>query len=87
VTRNAGIARIMRMSYRSKTYTWNDVILVKGSMIREFVFILCYGMYEVKGQYGGGIRHTSCCVQSCVVAVCAELPTVSNLSDRKFHVT
>jgi len=26
--RNAGIARIMHMSYRSKTYTWNDVILV-----------------------------------------------------------
>ena len=33
VTRNAGIARIMHMSYRSKTYTWNDVILVKRSMI------------------------------------------------------
>jgi hypothetical protein len=36
VTRNAGIARIMHMSYRSKTYTWNDVILVKRSMIRVF---------------------------------------------------
>jgi len=34
VTRNAGIARIMHMSYRSKTHTWNDVILVKRSMIR-----------------------------------------------------
>ena len=34
VTRNAGIARIMHVSYRSKTYTWNDVILVKRSMIR-----------------------------------------------------
>jgi len=33
VTCNAGIARIMHMSYRSKTYTWNDVILVKRSMI------------------------------------------------------
>ena len=33
VTRNAGIARIMHMSYRCKTYTWNDVILVKRSMI------------------------------------------------------
>jgi len=28
VTRKAGIARIMHMSYRSKTYAWNDVILV-----------------------------------------------------------
>ena len=26
----------MRMSYRSKTYAWNDVILVKRSMIRVF---------------------------------------------------
>jgi len=25
------------MSYRSKTYTWNDVILVTRSMIRFFV--------------------------------------------------
>ena len=24
------------MSYRSKTYTWNDIILVKRSMIRVF---------------------------------------------------
>jgi len=36
VTRNAGIARIMHMSYRSKTYTWNDIILVKRSMIWVF---------------------------------------------------
>jgi len=36
VTRNAGIARIINMSYRSKTYTWNNVILVKRSMIRVF---------------------------------------------------
>ena len=35
-TRNAGIARIMHISYRCKTYTWNDVIIVKGSMIRVF---------------------------------------------------
>jgi len=28
--------RIMHMPYRSKTYTWNDVILVKRSMIRVF---------------------------------------------------
>jgi len=37
VTRNAGIARIVRMSYRSKIYTWNYVILVKRSMIRFFL--------------------------------------------------
>jgi len=36
VTRNAGIARFMHMSYRSKTYTWKDEILVKRSMIRVF---------------------------------------------------
>ena len=29
--------RTMHISYRSKTYTWNDVILVKRSMIRVFV--------------------------------------------------
>jgi len=40
VTRNAGIARIKHMSYRSKTYTWNDVILVKRSMIRVFSSIV-----------------------------------------------
>ena len=40
VTRNAGIARIMHMSYRSKTYTWNDVILVKRSMIRVFSIMI-----------------------------------------------
>jgi len=28
--------RTMHMSYRSTTYTWNDVILVKRSMIRVF---------------------------------------------------
>ena len=38
VTRNAEIARIMHMSYRSKTYTWKDVILVKRSMIRGCFF-------------------------------------------------
>ena len=32
--------RTMHMSYRSKTYTWNDVILVKRSMIR--VFLSCH---------------------------------------------
>ena len=36
VTRNTGIARIMHMLCRSKTYTWKDVILVKRSMIRGF---------------------------------------------------
>ena len=33
VTRNSGIARIMHMSYCSKTYTWNDVILVKRIIV------------------------------------------------------
>ena len=31
--------RNMHMSYRSKTYTWNDVILVKRSMIRVFFIV------------------------------------------------
>jgi len=44
VMRNAGIARIMHMSYRSKTYTWNDVILVKRSMIRGF-FLTILNIY------------------------------------------
>ena len=39
VTRNAGIARIMHMSYRSKAYTWNDIILVKRSMNLFFFFL------------------------------------------------
>ena len=30
--------RTMHMSYRSKTYTWNDVILVKRSMIGVFKY-------------------------------------------------
>jgi len=30
----------MHMSYRSKTYTWNDVILVKRSMVRVFAVAL-----------------------------------------------
>ena len=47
VTRNAGIARIMHMSYRSKTYTWNDGILVKRSMIRVFLLLTC-AMYKSK---------------------------------------
>ena len=38
VTRNAGIARIMHMSYRSKTYTWNDVILVKRIIVSHFFY-------------------------------------------------
>jgi len=33
--------RTMHMSYRCKTYTWNDVILVKRSMIRVF-FIMSH---------------------------------------------
>ena len=31
--------RTMHMSYRSKTYTWNDVIIVKRSMIRVFFIV------------------------------------------------
>ena len=31
--------RTMHMSYRSKTYTWNDVILVKRSMIWVFFYV------------------------------------------------
>ena len=45
VMRNAGIARIVHMSYRSKTYTWNDVILVKRSMIRVFLYELLHNNY------------------------------------------
>jgi len=44
VTRNAGIARIVHTSYRSKTYTWNEVILVKRRMIGVFyttIKLLC----------------------------------------------
>jgi len=33
--------RTMHMSYRSKTYTWNDVILVKRSMIWVFMILFC----------------------------------------------
>ena len=34
--------RTMHMSYRNKTYTWNDVILIKRSMIRVlFVMEMC----------------------------------------------
>jgi len=44
VTRNAGIARIMHMSYRSKTYKWNDVILVKRSMIGVLSCLIQVGM-------------------------------------------
>ena len=49
VTRNAGIARIMHMSYRSKTYTWKDVILVKRIMIR--VLRLCGGHLQRRTFY------------------------------------
>jgi len=31
--------RTMHMSYRSKTYTWNDVIFIKRSMIRVLFFV------------------------------------------------
>ena len=34
--------RTMHLSYRSTTYTWNNVILVKRSMIRFFVYLYSY---------------------------------------------
>ena len=34
--------RNMHMSYRSKTYTWNDVILVKRSMIRVYLITFVF---------------------------------------------
>jgi hypothetical protein len=37
------------MSYRSKTYTWNDVILVKRSMIRVFFFLIIFIAVIVTG--------------------------------------
>jgi hypothetical protein len=36
----------MHMSYRSKKYTWNDVILVKRSMIRVFSFTIQWNLYK-----------------------------------------
>ena len=36
--------RTMHRSYRSKTYTWNDVILVKRSMIRVLSCLIQVGM-------------------------------------------
>jgi len=38
--------RTMHMSYRSKTYTWNDVILIKRSMIQFFLHSLCIYFFE-----------------------------------------
>ena len=59
VSRNAGIARIMHMSYRSKTYTWNDVILVKRSMIRVlFSHPLC-------------CTHCTCCTHRTCCTCCS----------------
>ena len=34
--------RTMHMSYRSKTYTWNDIILIKRIMIWVFFFIVLH---------------------------------------------
>ena len=44
--------RTMHMSYRSKTYTWNDVILVKRSMIGGFIVSHsgCYVTWYLCGQ-------------------------------------
>ena len=51
------------MSYRSKTYTWNDVILVKRSMIRFFLvqryFIQCRGWGEFLRHVGENIQTLS----------------------------
>ena len=66
VTRNAGIARIVRMSYRSKTYTWNDVILVKRIILHLPAYedgTECCEMSAYKIQTPGNypeenIRHT-----------------------------
>jgi len=43
--------RTMHMSYRSKTYTWNDVILVKRSLIR-FFYILLFTFRTFKNSTG-----------------------------------
>jgi len=45
--------RTMHMSYRSKTYTWNDVILVKRSIIRVFFIVShssCLVTWYARGQ-------------------------------------
>jgi len=45
--------RIMHMSYRSKTYTWTDVILVKRSMIRVLFIVShssCFVTWYACGQ-------------------------------------
>jgi len=61
VTRNAGIARIMHMPYRSKTYTWNDVILVKRSMIRVFFFKFSCSIYTANNlNFIFQINHSVC---------------------------
>jgi len=56
MTRNAGIARIVRMAYRSKTYTWNDIILVKRSMISDLLFFFTHDQ-------SAGCVQTLCCVE------------------------
>ena len=49
--------RTMHMSYRSKTYTWNEVILVKRSMIRVFIvshsscLVTWYACGQLKANY------------------------------------
>ena len=46
--------RTMHMSYRSKTYTWNDVILVKRSMIGVLSCLIQVGMS--RGTYAANLR-------------------------------
>jgi len=49
--------RTMHTSYRSKTYTWNDVILIKRSMIRVFIvshsscLVTWYACGQLKSNY------------------------------------
>ena len=46
--------RTMHMSYRSKTYTWNDVIFVKRSMIRVFIILYMYMFRAISCSSSGG---------------------------------
>ena len=49
--------RTMHMSYRSKTNTWNDVILVKRSMIRVFFFFETCCTFSIYSSTKGHIFH------------------------------